>query len=393
MPFIGFEGTEEEEKIYGEKISEVERERIEDPGGTKYVDKEIYISDKRKAEIMAKYQTVIVQEFGDFYHLTDEERMKREKYYEAHAIAKNVRSKIKRLDLYVSAMRRVLECVEYIAEDNGIYDPEEFKLRWMKGKIVIDGVHIPKYTGKDKKRINWDYVAKFILSDRDPDEIIAKDVDHLDEDQIEDEAKILFRPGELEEMVRPRTEEEMSARRRKLLTDDAIRPLTKKEIRRVSKDNPSLILAMKEIKRKEDSLSSLNRSGYGIQYDDMERVDNYSPYKVRNDDDGEMPEFHGSFAKKSDVRKYEYDLRQYEKHHTFELYAGKMMTPAEIQELELKDKLAEEGWNIRKLFSSEKESRLREMTKINLKKEKKIKKSIMKMNQRNKKRRQRRLSR
>lgn len=392
MPYyIGFEKTEEEEKVYGRKLSEEDDlERKVERSSLYYTDKEVFISEKRAEEIKKRYQTVVVQEFGDSYHLTEEERKQEERYYEAKLIAENVLHKIKRLDKYVTAMRAVLKAAQFIANDNGVYPPAEFMNKWLNGKIIIDGLEIPKYTGKDKKRINWNYITEFILSDKDVNELRKRDVEPMDDSEIEDATKRLFAPGELEEWTRPLTPEEESARRKAYIVGKCVTPLTKKERRQLMKDNPSLILEMKEIRKKEKSLQLMNGQ-YRVEMnkDDFTYIDRYDRERGF-EKEKEPPIFNGSFGNKKDMRKYEYDVRQYEKYHTYEMYDGTLMTKAEIQELELKESLAEEGWNIRKLFVREKEEKVRKLVKVGRKNEKKLKKALMKSNARNKKRQRKR---
>jgi hypothetical protein len=93
--------------------------------------------------------------------------------------------------------------------------------------------------------------------------------------------------------------------------------------------------------------------------------------------------------KDSDYHRYMQALKDYEDEYIKDNYHGRMKTLGEIRELELKAALEEGGWNIRALYNNkEKEEKLRKAMKRDRKREKKLKEQLIKIQNRNKKRRQ-----
>lgn len=349
--------------------------------------KPVYVSPEREKKILDSYNDVVVQEFGDEYHLPEEELRRRNMYYDAFIEISHMKNKFRRLSEYVLAMRKVLNCLEVVAQNNGVYDPEDFKNRWASGKIKVYGLDIPKYIGKDKRRISWKYISEFILSDKDPSELMKKEAEHIDsEEEMAMAKEELFDPGELEAMTKPYTKEEMEEKRHLFLTrktENVVLPMSNKEMKLISKENPVLVLNMKDIRKRErQSLITQNAFVSDMTYSDMEDISSYDRKHMFVSREKE-PEFTGSIMKKKDVDIYLYNMDRYYGQHTKELYSGKMMTPDEIRSLKLKEELQKDGWNIRKLYGNkEKIKRIKEAERMDRKKRNRLKKRLLKMNER-----------
>ena len=113
--------------------------------------KERTISEKKRKELEEVYSRVAVHDFGDDYHLSEEERRKRNKYYEVFAKLKKCKRKFRKLDEYVKVYRLCMNALQVVAEENGIYDPDKFIRMTIRGDIEVYGLSFPKYVGKNKK--------------------------------------------------------------------------------------------------------------------------------------------------------------------------------------------------------------------------------------------------
>ena len=389
---IGAEGTEKDPRRFRDYIDEDEPIRRQ---GKIYHDeeREVFISKEREQKILESYEEVVVQDFGDDYHVSEEILAKNNVYYKQFSKVRKQKNTYRRLDQYVEAMRNVMECVDLVAENNGIYSADDFKEKWASGKIEIFKLRVPKYKGKDAKRLNWEYVTDFILGDEDPKDIIKTDVDHIEsEDELEEAAALLFSPEELKILSTPTTDEEREQIRHDLLTNtgDIIKPLTRNELKQISKTSPSFLLNMKELRRKERNIANTYGSRrhsfvYDMQSDDIEAIARYdrkfSPQEIQ------PPKFKGSIMKSKDVDLYVRKVNDYADRHTYVQYNGKSVTPAEMREIELKNDLAEHGWNILRLYGNrDKQKQLRKAYKEDRKKMEKIKERILLVQERNKNR-------
>ena len=116
----------------------------------KFDNKDVYLSERTQKKLLAEYDSVVVNDYGDDYHIPEDELKARNKYYEAFAKLSKMKRKYKRLDEFVIAMRQSLYCLDMVAKDNFLYDPEEFKKKWLDGKIEVFGLHHIVYKGKDR---------------------------------------------------------------------------------------------------------------------------------------------------------------------------------------------------------------------------------------------------
>ena len=139
--------------------------------------KPIYIPERRIPEFLKGYDCVVVNEFGDDYHQSEEEREKNNKFYktfrEFAVTAKRYRNVVE----YVKVMRMALKCLNAVAEDNGVYPPDKFKKMFLEDKIKINGLRLPELKGRESKSIDWKYLAEFIISDEPAENISSKKED------------------------------------------------------------------------------------------------------------------------------------------------------------------------------------------------------------------------
>ena len=354
----------------------------------------VYIPPRRIEEFKKNYDCVVVNDFGDDYHLSDEER---EKNNECYSIFKNFsrcKHKYRKVEQYVIAMREFLKCLDFVAELNGVYDPDKFKKLYLKGEINITGLFIPKFIGKARKTISTDYLTEFILSDEDPHNIVRKrysDDIYTDKD-IENFSSNLFMPGQLEECMKPITEEEEI---KKLLPyDESLDNLDQnivvemgdKQLKKMLKSFPDVVTVFKDAKDRQRSIASMSRYAFDITSEDLDYIDRYDR-KHNIISTGNMPKFKGNLKSDADYYKYLELLEEWEDENIFDDYHGKVKSLGDIKELELKQFLEENGWNIRNLYENkEKEKKMKKQLKRDKKREKELRQKLIDIDRRRKRR-------
>ena len=389
---IGFD--EDEDSIqFDENGDPIEKhgDRLENENLRKLT---VYIPERRIQQMKAEFDCVVVNEFGDEYHLSEEERIAKNKFYEAFKVFSKCKHKYRKLDEYVVAMREALRCLDFVAENNGVYSPEKFKMMFLKDKIEITGLKFPQFKGRERKNISWDYLTEFILSDKDPSEILPnKEDDIYSSEDLNDLEEILFNKGELEEILRPETEEEI-LEKNKIIDPDEIEQTDKnvvvfldnKKSKKIRKSQPEFLYEIKEMRRDYRRAENMDRLIYNFNIDDINEIEKYDRihnYKSSSD----IPKFKGNLMKDSDYHKYMMELEEFEKENIRENYHGKLKTLAQIEELELKKLLERHNWNIRNLYDNrEKEAKLRKIQKREKKREKELRKKLLEVQERKKRR-------
>lgn len=391
---IGFDNMEIPEEIRGE-------EKVSKKGKRQLVDKtkSVFISEKKLKEIEEEYETVVVHEFGDDYHLTEEEKEEKNQYYKAFSKLNKSKHKYRRLDEYIRVMRLALHCLNLVAENNMIYDPEDFKVKCLQGKIKVSGLFFPEYKGKDRKSLSWKYISEFILSEQDPSELMKQKEEVFSESEMEDLSHKLFDQKELDQIIEfsENREKESHDNLIRLIKDDekhsdVVDVMSKKEVREMMKTHPELVMAIRDVKKDMRSAEIIKDTfASDLTYDDLEKI---SQYDQKHNYAGlsvtEMPKFKGCMLDDKDFDRYIYQLQNYAEETIREDYHGKMKTLAEIRELEVKSLLEENNWNIRNLYNNrELEEKRKQMKKEGEKKERKIKERLLKIQKRNRKRNKR----
>ncbi len=359
------------------------------------------ISEEKFKEMAAKYSEVCIHDYGDEYHMSEEERTQKNRYYEVFSKIIKCKKKYRKIDEFVRTYRLCLDCLKEVAENNGVYAPEKFMKLVLKGEIEVFGLTFPKYIGKDKKSINWSYISKFILGDEDPKKLsINKDDEYRD--MSDDEAfEMLFTEEErakLMESMREFVENH----------DDSITPYygeddkhgkvhetlavsaSKKETKHFINDAPELVRVVRETeKERRKSLASahrLHQYSFEMTHDDYREIEAMD--KARGlISESDVPEFKGDIMNKRDYRRYLYRLHQYEMENIKDNYNGKMRTLEDIQEMELKEALEKAGWNLRALYKQkDKDKKLKKAYKEDKKREEDLKKKLLALQKRQEKR-------
>lgn len=356
--------------------------------------KEVYLSPKRIEQLKEEFSAVVVHEFGDEYHLSEEERRERDQLYDVFKKFRKYKHTYRNIVEYVTVMREALVCLKAVAENNGIYSEDEFIRKFLKKKITITGLRLPRYKGKDRKTLSWDFVTEFILSTDPPEDILPKPKEELiDDEDYEKVGRELFSEEEIEDIMKPVTEEQ----RRKYdeyfdmeedkHTDTGMAvSLTRKEQKALIKSQPALMRAIKEGRKDQKSIRNLDRLAYSLTDDDLDQIE-LNDRKYGYESSSDMPKFKGDLSSNKDYHKYMRALEEFEHTQIKENYGGRLKTREQIEEIELKQELEANGWNLRNLYENkEKEKRLRKARKRDKEQEKKIKKKLLAVQERNKRR-------
>lgn len=353
----------------------------------------IPLSETEKAELRKVYEEVVVNDYSDEYHLSDEERQKRFKHYQAFAKIRRCKRKFHKLEEFVKVYRMCIDCLKVVAEDNGVYSPQKFMKMVLRGEIEVTGLNFPKYVGKDRRDINWQYVSEYI-SDRTKDPAdLAKDattpVDDVDDDVIRDTVfkdimnateNKFSEPDEIDLDPSPEYIEEHGiiqySGKKNLKTLVSIDPYVPK----LFKD------AIRSFRTKERTAGNLRSFAFDVREDDFDRIaaiDRKRGYKSVSD----VPEFTGNIMNREDYKRYMAALEEYELTQIPVNYHGKMRTQEEVNFMELKDSLEKDGWNIRNLYKAkDEEKKLKKAYKRDKKREAELKKKLMRIQDRQEKR-------
>ena len=352
--------------------------------------KPVTIPERRIPEFLKGFDCVVVNEFGDDYHLSEEEREKNNKFYKTFKSYIKSRKRCRTIEEFVETMRLALKCLDDVAEDNGFYDPTKFKLLFLKGEIDIYGLKLPKLVGRMKKIVSWDYITEFILSDEPIENLnLTKSDKVYSPEELEEAEDILF--DDIDNITKPLTEEEELEQSRfydetdDLMDAGAVLELSDKEIRKLVKYCPEFLFAIKETKRDQKSIRNISGFAYNYMEEDYEDLNLYgnNQYMVK----GEIPEFKGDILNDDDYYRYMRELEDFEETKIYEVYCGKYKSKEQIREIELRKLLESEGYNLRNFYENkEREKKLNEIRRKEKKKEKKLRERLTNMENRRKKR-------
>lgn len=396
MAIIGFDDQVdrpdgEEKKLTGEETFKIIKS-IDD------AKKNLYIPPERLVKMESTYGVSIVHDFGDEYHLTDEEREAQNNYYKLFARLNKCKRKYRKINEYVDCARISLQCLQTVAENNTVYSLDEFMTLVMKGKIIVNGWFYPKYNGRDRKQLSWDYITEFILSDTDSKELLkqkSNENEFLTDDELEEEAKILFTDEDYNKIFEKPDPDQTYREEVHVIDLDEEKfdnnsniaiYADKSETKELLKAAPELLILAKEIRKEMKSTEQLNRYVSDIRMEDIEAIEEYDN-KRNFVSDSDIPKFTGDITNDKDYNKYLRALKIYEETQIKVNYAGKMRTQEEINELQLKETLESAGWNIRVLYDNHlKEKKLKKALKADKKREKKLKEQLTKVQDRSKRR-------
>lgn len=348
-------------------------------------------------ETMRKsYEISCVNDFSDEYHMSEKEREETFQQYSNFKYMLKTKVKHRKLDNYVRAYRTALDCLEGVAETNGVYSKNDFIKRVLSGKIKVYGLKIPKYIGKDKKEINWGYVSDYIM-DRtlDPSDLVnEREVsmfDPVDFETFDEEFEKLYgySPENVLEHVKNESRDEMIERSIFDIDEDdssdknIVLPLNNKDTKMIMKDNPSMIYHMRDYKKMMRQQRNLSKM-YAFEITEDEFAEIESMDRERGYLNGKLlPAFQGSIMDDTAYKRYMYKLEEYEREHTKIEYDGKLRTIDEIEEIELKNLLESSGLNVRKFYTYEADERkLRKQAKRDEERVKRLKKELYRTKER-----------
>ena len=353
----------------------------------------IPLSEKEKAELRKVYEEVVVNDYSDEYHLTDEERQKRFKHYQAFAKIRRCKRKFHKLEEFVKVYRMCMECLKVVAEDNGVYSPEKFTKMVLRGGIEVTGLNFPKYVGKDRRDINWQYVSEYVTDiTKDPAEL-SKDpvtaVDDVEDDVIRDTVfkDILDASGD--KFSEPE-EIDLDPSPEYIEEHGIIQYSGKKNIKSLVSIDPYVPKlfkdAIKSFRDRNRMAGNLRSFAFDVKEDDFDKIaeiDRKRGYKSVSD----VPEFTGDIMNREDYKRYMAALEEYELTQIPVNYHGKMRTQEEVNFMELKNSLEKDGWNIRNLYKAkDEEKKLKKAYKRDRKCEAALKKKLLQIQDRQKKR-------
>ncbi len=343
--------------------------------------KEVYIPPDEIEELHDRYSKVVVQDFEDDYHISREEREAMRKRYEKFfRLKRNYTKKIRRLDKYIEACRLTVEIIRDTAETNGVMDPDDFITDVLTGKIVINGLSIPKYQGKGKKTLNWDYIMQFILDPtRNIDEIIYNQDTSKCKETIEVEDT-----STPEEVMTPEDYEAFM----NLIETDKTPNLSfydgsngegyatvesDKQRKGLLKICPTYT---KKLKAMYDQGKSTDK-GYlwQLEDEDLQWIREFKEEAARKNGDAK-PEFTGSILDDDAVERYLFELDEWERDHDLVKYGQNMITREQKEEIDFKNLLEASGYNLRNLYGNR--ERQKKINKARSKQTKEIK-SLKKM--------------
>lgn len=367
-------------------------------------------SEERKAMLRESYKEVVVNDFGDEYHLSEEEKKERNMYYEAFAQLRRCKRKYRKISDYVKVFRLCLDTLDVVANNNNLYTPEKFKMMVAKGDIQVYGLNFPKYIGKDKRDINWEYISKCIsdrsvdLSSLDRKNNNPFDIDFDDEDEVTAMRKRMFGKDYYkifgDEAEEDFDEEDTAFLVENIFADDSleeesddtetnnlvVKELSGKKMKQVISAFPDVQKFVREAKRRRNDQERLSSFVFDVSADDfeyIERLDNKRGFNSSST----PPVFKGDIMNDSDYKKYLYELDQWERSHTMVNHRGRQRTLDEVREIELKEMLERDGWNIRNMYrNKEKEKKIEKQNKRDKKNEKKLKQKLIEIQNRRKNR-------
>ena len=396
MAIIGFDDQTQRPEGESKPLSSEETAKL--LNSIEQARKNLYLSPERLAKMEATYGVTVVHDFNDEYHLTDEEREAQNNYYKLFSRLNKCKRKYRKINEFVDCARISLQCLQAVAENNTVYSVDEFMSKAMKEKLVVNGWFYPRYNGRDRKQISWDYISEFILTDRPSEELLkqnSNENEFLTDEERLNRVDDLFDEGEFEKLFEPVSEEQAFKEDYHVIDIDEEDmfdyPSTaiiasKDDTKSFIKQAPELLVLIKELRREMKSEDQLRRFVSDIRLDDIEAIEDYDN-KRGFISDSDIPEFKGDITSSKDYHKYMRALEMYERTQIKENYAGQMRTREEINELKLKEALESAGWNIRVLYDNkEREKKLKRAAKADKAREKRLKEQLTKVQNRSKRR-------
>ena len=352
-------------------------------------------TDEERAQLETLYDHVIVSDYGDSYHLSEEEKKTQFQYYEVFSKLLRRKRKYRKLNEFIETFRMCMDALEVVANDNIVYPHDKFVKMVLRGEIKIVGLNFPKYTGKDRKFVNWELVSEYVTDrDLDPMDFMKKEESVLDDIDDEDLLHRLFTDEEIQMLTDAAQEigEEHYYYPGIGAEEDPteIETASKKAVKALSKDNPIFIQVIKDAEKEERRSQEMSRRlssfVFDMTEDDLKAIQRED--KKRGwDSSYEIPELHGDIMDHKAYAKYMHDLDEYYLQNIKVNYHGKMKSLQEVYELQLKDDLEEAGVNLRKLYKQKGlKKKLKKAHKEDLKREEQLKKTLLDLQSKRQKR-------
>lgn len=351
-------------------------------------------TESQQKELEELYSFSVTQDFGDTYHMTEEER---QVIYNLEEPIKRFKQKysrkIRKVDKYVEAVRGWWEVVVFYSEHNAPFmDPEKFRMDVVKGDIIINNLYFPEYTGKRKKTMDWDMIIdQYIFGDRDPIELTKDKAEDTTEEKIlarlSEEEQIIRLFGSVEEFNRimePVTEEEQKRWSRNDdeldFDDNYVEVLSKKESKHLRKVVPTMYRVIRDSLKVD---AKTRRIYNDVAMSDMEWIEEYDEVVLKKKAD-DIPVWDGNMKHYQDFMDA-MDAWEYE--NVVVDYHGRPMTQEEIDELETRDTIINVmGSKANVVFQDKKEKkRLRRIEKKDRSKKKRLKNMLKEIKKREKK--------
>lgn len=353
----------------------------------------IYIPPEELEKMRESYSHSIVQDFDDSFHLSKEEREKRQKMYGKFIALRKTRKKVRRLDQYVEIHRLCMDILDEVAKENGVYEPEKFKKLVLTGKIYVNGLTFPKLQGKSRKKINWEYITENYIEDRerDPKELLREDEseDFVGEESLDESIVHYFGSKDALDEILEDFDEETKLHNTRTFTDSSEDEYVaevgnRKSKKALIKSSPVLL---DELKKRANLDKRNNRAkSYSVtdlDEEDMEFIKKYDLKRSTKTKKGYIPVFEGDITNKNDVNRYMTKMEEFERENTFVDYHGKRINIDDLNEINLKAAMEANGWNIRNLAYYKKEhKKMKKARKADEKKEKRLKQALLAIQER-----------
>lgn len=398
MPVVGLDEEIRQNKIATEE--DIEKfEKSTSDGSRRILEKEEIQLSQKKLETLSKiYDDVVLHDYGDDYHKTEEELEKENAFFQLYRKISGKKQKFNDIADYISATRNCLDFMYAVANRQHIYPREEFISLWAKGEIEIDGMYLPKYKGKDKKRINGKALAEYVLSDGDPYDFIKEEEAPIidSEEMLNRQIAELFSVGEYRSIIEDSIKEMVNDAEDDFVDSDdpstyvgkpiAVQ-LSRKDKRKIMEKNPGLSVTIKDTMRTSRlSENFTERMVYDMHEDDYDAIRKYDEtYGFKSSSD--IPVLKGSLMDGGDFQDAMDALDEWNWNNTRVESNGKWLSMDELNDSRIKELLEQHGFNIRVLWNERsKEKKLKAYLKSERKREEKLRRELIKVEGENKRR-------
>lgn len=349
----------------------------------------IKLTPERAEAFKQQFDCVVVNDFGDDYHLSEEERKANNEFYSIFKALNKCKHRYSNVVDYINASRKALKCLEAVAERNGRFKKQKFMKMVLNKKIKVGGLFFPILKGRANKTISREYLTEYILSGEPAEDFFSEPetnfIDHLttqEQDKYLLDDKMRY---EISNITDEDSKYSYLTYEKGNESEDVniILPLSDKDFKKLSKEFPDLYDAIKEDYRSKkyiNDLSGLVHESSYSDYSELEEVGEYGQGYGNIKFLSKMPEFKGDMSNSKDYNKYLLKLEEWENTQIEYDYNGKFLTKEQIQSLEMKIEFDKNGINIRNLYSyKDEEKKLKKLKKKQLQKEKKIRKKLNKV--------------